>query len=70
MKKYKIAIGADHGGYELKEKLKLFLKKKSVSFKDFGTNDGKTSVDYPDFARRVAKAVASKKYNFGVLVCG
>ena len=70
MKKMKIALGADHGGYELKEKLKAFLKKKSIEFKDFGTNDGTTSVDYPDFAKAVAKAVASKKYNFGVLVCG
>jgi len=65
----KIAIGADHGGYELKEEIKAYLKKKGIYFKDFGTFS-KEPVDYPDVGKRVAKAVALKKYKFGILICG
>ena len=65
----KIAIGSDHGGFALKEKLKVFLRKHAISFHDFGAY-GEDAVDYPDFARKVAKAVAAKKYARGVLVCG
>ncbi|AOM76973.1 ribose 5-phosphate isomerase B [Pedobacter steynii] len=65
--KVKIAIGADHAGFEYKELLKSFLTDYEV--KDFGTHSTQ-SVDYPDFAHPVASAVESKEYTFGILVCG
>lgn len=66
-KKIKIAIGADHAGFEYKELLKSYLSDYEV--KDFGTHSSQ-SVDYPDFAHPVASAVESGEYAFGVLVCG
>jgi ribose 5-phosphate isomerase B len=66
-KKLKIAIGADHAGYEYKEMLKPFLAEYEV--KDFGTH-GTASVDYPDFAHPVAKAVEDKEFDLGILICG
>jgi ribose 5-phosphate isomerase B len=64
----KIAIGADHGGYELKESIKRHLKEKNVDVVDCGTNSNQ-SVDYPDFALAVGDMVAKKEVNYGVLVC-
>lgn len=66
-KKLKIAIGADHAGFEYKELLKEYLAANEV--KDFGTSS-LDSVDYPDFAHPVASAVESKEFDFGILVCG
>lgn len=66
-KKLKLAIGADHAGFEYKEMLKAYLSKYEV--KDFGTHDT-ASVDYPDFAHPVAKAVEEKEFDFGILLCG
>ena len=63
----KIAIGSDHAGYELKEKIKSFLKGK-YDVEDFGTSS-KESVDYPDFAKRVSEAVIGG-FDFGILICG
>ncbi|MEE1946907.1 ribose 5-phosphate isomerase B [Pedobacter sp. KR3-3] len=65
--KLKIAIGADHAGFEYKEMLKTYLSDYEV--KDFGTHSV-DSVDYPDFAHPVASAVESKEFDFGILVCG
>ena len=65
----KIAIGADHGGYEYKEKLKLMLKESGYEVVDFGTNSDE-SCDYPIFAKAVAKAVAGGDYERGILICG
>lgn len=65
----KIAVGADHGGYELKEAIVKYLKKKKIGYKDFGTFSD-ASCDYPDFAFPVAKAVAAQKFDRGILVCG
>jgi ribose 5-phosphate isomerase B len=65
----KIAIGSDHGGFELKEAIKEFLESERLEYRDFGTYDT-GSVDYPDFAREVASAVASGKFDRGVLCCG
>jgi ribose 5-phosphate isomerase B len=69
----KIAIGADHAGYELKEYLKEYLKTKNIEVMDFGC-DSKESVDYPDYALAVAKYVVNAlNYNRedkGILVCG
>mgnify|MGYP003574865446 FL=1 len=65
--KLKLAIGADHAGFEYKEILKEFLSEHEVT--DFGTHS-LDSVDYPDFAHPVASAVEKGEADFGVLVCG
>jgi ribose 5-phosphate isomerase B len=65
----KIAIAADHAGYEEKEKLKRSLDDLGVQYEDFGTVSTE-SVDYPDYARTVGEAVAQGKYEQGLLVCG
>ena len=64
-----IAIGADHGGYELKEEIKKWLDVQNIQYKDFGTYDT-NSVDYPDIAEPLAKDVASGKFEKGILCCG
>ncbi len=63
----KIAIGADHAGFEYKEALSSFLK--DYEIKDFGTYSP-DSVDYPDFAHPVAFAVEKHEFNKGILICG
>lgn len=63
------AIGSDHGGFELKEKLKPFLAELGVSVRDFGTNST-DAVDYPDFALAVGRAVAGKNVDIGILIDG
>ena len=65
----KIAIGSDHGGYNLKEAIKKHLEKKGIEYRDFGTN-GLESVDYPEFAMKVGEAVKSEEYERGILCCG
>jgi len=63
-----IAIGADHGGYKLKEEIKKYLDELGIEYKDFGTyNEERT--DYPIYAKEVAEAVSTKKCNLGILVC-
>ncbi len=63
-----IALGADHGGFELKETLKEHLQAQGWTVTDFGTHS-KESTDYPDFAQAVAHNVAGHKSDFGLLVC-
>ncbi|KQM66403.1 ribose 5-phosphate isomerase [Pedobacter sp. Leaf216] len=65
--KIKIAIGADHAGFEYKELLKDFLQHYEI--KDFGTYS-ENSVDYPDFAHPVAAAVENGDFTYGILLCG
>ena len=65
----KVAIGSDHGGYEAKEKLKTFLKSLGYRITDVGT-DSKDSVDYPDFAEKVAVKVASGECERGIMIDG
>jgi ribose 5-phosphate isomerase B len=65
----KIAIGADHAGFELKNQLGDVLRRNGHQVCDFGANSAE-STDYPDYARRVAQAVASGAAERGVLVCG
>lgn len=65
----KIAAGADHAGYEAKEHLKRWLAERGHDVEDLGTH-GSVSVDYPDFAGRVARAVAAGEAQLGLLVCG
>ena len=73
--KPKIVIGADHGGYRLKEELKPFLKQLGYSIEDAGTSS-EESVDYPDYAIKVAEAVGKAKKTIsefppvmGILLC-
>lgn len=65
----KIALGADHAGFELKNKIQQHLSGQGTEVQDVGTNSG-DSVDYPDFARKVAETVADQRATFGILVCG
>ena len=65
----KIAIGADHAGFSLKEKLKKYLASKGHEVKDFGPSS-EASVDYPDYAHPVALAVEKKEAELGLLMCG
>ncbi len=65
----KIAIGCDHGGFELKEFLKLELTKKGFIVTDFGSN-GTDPFDYPDVAQVVAKSITDKINERGILICG
>jgi ribose 5-phosphate isomerase B len=65
----KIAIGADHAGFELKELLKKWLEANSFITKDFGTYNTE-STDYADFAHPVSSAVEEKEFDLGLLVCG
>ncbi|NIP48514.1 MAG: ribose 5-phosphate isomerase B [Gammaproteobacteria bacterium] len=64
-----IAIGSDHGGLELKDAVKASLMARGMDVDDYGTDNG-DSVDYPDFAEKVAAAVSSGKIDLGILVCG
>src|SRR5258708_40158439 len=65
----RIVLGADHAGYELKDKIKLHLQRKGFEVDDDGTNSGE-SVDYPDYARRVGEDVSRERADMGILVCG
>jgi ribose 5-phosphate isomerase B len=65
----KIAVGSDHAGYELKQRLAQALQRQGHDVLDLGTH-GTQSVDYPDFAGAVAGAVAGGRAERGLLVCG
>lgn len=65
----KIAIGCDHGGITLKDSIVNYLEERGVQIEDFGTF-GTDSVDYPDFAYKVARSVADGKADKGILMCG
>ena len=64
-----IAIGADHGGFKMKEELKTFLIESGHRVHDFGTNSS-DAVDYPDFAHAVARAVADRTADLGIMIDG
>jgi ribose 5-phosphate isomerase B len=65
----KIAIGADHAGFEIKQRLLPLLRDAGYDVTDFGT-DSTASVDYPDYATRVAQHVAAGEFERGILICG
>lgn len=65
----KIALGADHAGFQLKESLRAYLEKQGHTVFDFGC-DSEERCDYPDYAQKAAKAVSQGKAERGVLVCG
>ena len=65
----KVCIASDHAGYKLKESIKDHLIEKYISIFDMGPYENK-SVDYPDYAKKLAKRVKAKKSDIGILVCG
>lgn len=65
----RIALGADHAGYRVKERIKEFLQKSHYEVVDFGAHS-EESVDYPDYSIRVAQSVAGAEADRGILVCG
>ena len=69
MENLKIAIGADHGGFRLKEAIIEYLRGKNIEFNDFGTFD-EESCNYPDIAKKVSQEVAAGNFNKGILICG
>ena len=64
-----IVIGSDHGGLTLKEAIEAALVARGMDVKDFGTDNG-DSVDYPDFAEKVAGAISRGEAELGILACG
>lgn len=69
MEKIKVAIAADHAGYQFKNQLGEFLKENGYLVTDFGT-DSEESMDYPDTAHPLAAAVANEEFDFGFTLCG
>ncbi|MDH5271249.1 MAG: RpiB/LacA/LacB family sugar-phosphate isomerase, partial [Candidatus Krumholzibacteria bacterium] len=65
----KVALGADHAGFELKERIKAFLLEGKHEVLDLGTN-GTAAVDYPDFAEAVGVAVRDRRAERGIILCG
>ena len=64
-----IALGCDHGGYELKQEIIKHLQERKIEFKDYGC-DSLETVDYPVYAKKVANVVASGECEKGILICG
>lgn len=69
LKVQSVAVGCDHGGFEMKEELKIFLTELGLNVRDFGTNS-KDAVDYPDFAHAVAVAVSNRNCDVGIIIDG
>src|SRR6476620_11488324 len=65
----RIALGADHAGYQLKDQIKQHLQQQGIDVRDEGTSSAE-SVDYPDYARAVAHDVSEQRADLGILVCG
>ena len=63
-----LALGCDHGGYELKQKIIAYLQERDIAFVDFGCRD-KKSCDYPEFGKAAAGAVASGECRMGIVIC-
>ena len=70
MKKSTIYIGADHGGWKLKEELENFLKEKGYKIVDMGNQDLVEDDDYPEFGYAVAKRVVTDEGSHGIVICG
>lgn len=64
-----IALGCDHGGFELMQEIKLHLRERGIKYKDYGTVTNK-SCDYPDYAKAVAKGILAGECDKGILICG
>ena len=63
-----LALGSDHGGYELKERIKAFLDQKGIAYQDYGCHS-KDSCDYPLFGQTVAEAVSQGECEKGIVIC-
>ena len=63
-----IALGSDHGGFDLKQRVKAYLDEKHIPYKDYGC-DSKESCDYPIFGKAAAEAVASGECEKGIVIC-
>jgi ribose 5-phosphate isomerase B len=66
----RIAVGADHGGFPLNERVIEELRGVGHDLTDFGTHDGSVADDYPDYAQKVAEAVQTGATEIGILICG
>lgn len=66
----RIAVGADHGGFPLNERVMEELRAAGHEIEDFGTHDGSRADDYPDYAQSVGQAVQSGRAEVGILICG
>ncbi len=66
----KIGIASDHAGFNLKDEILKYLKNEGYKVYDMGTFNGYESVDYPDFACKVAEGIRQKKFEKGILICG
>lgn len=64
-----IALGCDHGGFELMQEVKKFLEEKNIAYKDFGC-DSLASTDYPIYAKKVAHSILEGECEKGILICG
>jgi ribose 5-phosphate isomerase B len=64
-----LAIGCDHGGYNLKKEIEAYLDKKGIEYKDYGC-DSTAAVDYPVYAKKVAHAILDGECEKGILICG
>ncbi len=64
-----IALGCDHGGYDLMQEVKAHLEKRGLEYKDYGTYS-KESCDYPVYGKKVAEAIVSGECDKGILICG
>lgn len=65
----KIGVSSDHGGVNLKERIKLHLEARGFEVVDYGTNSTE-SVDYPDYGKKLAMAIVNKEVEYGVAICG
>lgn len=66
----RIAIGADHGGYPLNERVIEELRRAGHELIDFGTHDGSVADDYPDYALKIGQAIQDNQADIGILICG
>ena len=65
----RVALGSDHGGFELKQEIIKYLEEKQIAYKDYGCHS-KESCDYPVYGEIVGRAVVSKEVDCGILICG
>lgn len=65
-----IALGCDHGGYDLMQEVIAYLDKEGIACKNFGCDNNKDAVDYPDYARPVVEAILNGECEKGILICG
>ncbi len=64
-----IAIGSDHGGFNLKEEIKKMFAEQNIEFRDFGTHSAE-AIDYPEIAEKVSQAVVNQECTRGIIICG